>query len=277
MDALIAWLEANQPADDGMVSLVHGDFRHDNMIFHPEEPRILAVLDWELSTLGHPYADLAYQCMQWRLPSQGAFRGMGDADRAALGLPAEADYVAQYCARRGIDGIPNWSFYIAFSFFRLAAILQGVYKARARRQCLQSGARYPHGRDGAIAGAHGHGGNRGGRFVSDRFADRVVLITGAAGGFGREAARRFAEEGARLVLGDRGGWGPPKPLVATLPQGRVDSVTRVGDISLAGTAHDLVGAALSVHGRLDIAINNAGHLAGSECACRRHLLLISRR
>jgi len=128
MDALIAWLEANQPADDGMVSLVHGDFRHDNMIFDAGEPRILAILDWELSTLGHPYADLAYQCMQWRLPSKGAFRGMGDADRAALGLPAEADYVARYCARRGIDGIPDWSFYIAFSFFRLAAILQGVYK-----------------------------------------------------------------------------------------------------------------------------------------------------
>lgn len=93
--------------------------------------------------------------------------------------------------------------------------------------------------------------------MSDRFADRVVLITGAAGGFGREAARRFAEEGARLVLGDREG-GALEALVATLPQGRVDSVTRVGDISLAGTAHDLVGAALSVHGRLDIAINNAG-------------------
>ncbi|HMB09756.1 phosphotransferase family protein [Saliniramus sp.] len=128
MDALIAWLEENQPADDGMVSLVHGDFRHDNMIFDPGAPRILAILDWELSTLGHPYADLAYQCMQWRLPSQGAFRGMGDADRVALGLPTEADYVAQYCARRGIDGIPDWSFYIAFAFFRLAAILQGVYK-----------------------------------------------------------------------------------------------------------------------------------------------------
>ncbi|MGY6645741.1 MAG: phosphotransferase family protein [Salinarimonas sp.] len=128
MDALIAWLEANQPADDGMVSLVHGDFRHDNMIFDPNAPRILAILDWELSTLGHPYADLAYQCMQWRLPSKGAFRGMGDADRAALGLPTETDYVAQYCARRGIDGIPDWSFYIAFAFFRLAAILQGVYK-----------------------------------------------------------------------------------------------------------------------------------------------------
>jgi len=128
MDALMAWLAGNQPADDGQVSLVHGDFRHDNMIFAPDTPRILAVLDWELSTLGHPYADLAYQCMQWRLPSEGAFRGMGDVDRVALGLPTEEDYVARYCERRGIAGIENWSFYVAFAFFRLAAILQGVYR-----------------------------------------------------------------------------------------------------------------------------------------------------
>ncbi len=128
MDALMAWLGENQPADDGQVSLVHGDFRHDNMIFAPDAPRVLAVLDWELSTLGHPYADLAYQCMQWRLPSQGAFRGMGDLDREALGLPGEEEYVAQYCERRGIAEIGNWSFYVAFAFFRLAAILQGVYR-----------------------------------------------------------------------------------------------------------------------------------------------------
>jgi len=128
MDALMAWLADNQPTDDGQVSLVHGDFRHDNMIFAPDEPRILAVLDWELSTLGHPYADLAYQCMQWRLPSEGAFRGMGDVDRASLGLPTEEEYVARYCERRGIARIDDWSFYVAFAFFRLAAILQGVYR-----------------------------------------------------------------------------------------------------------------------------------------------------
>jgi aminoglycoside phosphotransferase (APT) family kinase protein len=128
MDVLIAWLEQNTPADDGRGSLVHGDYRIDNMIFATEEPRILAVLDWELSTIGHPFADLAYQCMQWRLPSEGAFRGLGTLDRRAHGLPTEAEYVARYCERSGIAGIGNWSFYLAFSFFRLAAILQGVYK-----------------------------------------------------------------------------------------------------------------------------------------------------
>ncbi|TVR09754.1 MAG: phosphotransferase family protein [Salinarimonadaceae bacterium] len=128
MDALIAWLQENQPADDGMVSLVHGDFRHDNLMFAKDAPRVIALLDWELATLGHPFADLAYQCMQWRLPSKGAFRGMGDVDRVALGLPVEEEYVASYCERRGLPGIPHWSFYLAFAFFRLAGILQGVYK-----------------------------------------------------------------------------------------------------------------------------------------------------
>jgi aminoglycoside phosphotransferase (APT) family kinase protein len=128
MDRLMTWLETHTPADDGRVSLVHGDYRIDNMIFAPAEPRIVAVLDWELSTLGHPFADLAYQCMQWRLPSEGVFRGLGTLDRRAHGLPTEEDYVARYCERTGVQGIGNWSFYLAFSFFRLAAILQGVYK-----------------------------------------------------------------------------------------------------------------------------------------------------
>lgn len=128
MDELIGWLQENLPEDDGQVSLVHGDYRMDNMIFAPDAPRILAVLDWELSTLGHPYADLAYQCMQWRLPHEGNFKGLGGVDRRGLGLPTEEEYVARYCERRGIAGIANWSFYLAFSFFRLASILQGVYK-----------------------------------------------------------------------------------------------------------------------------------------------------
>lgn len=125
---LIDWLGHRMPADDGQVSLVHGDYRLDNMVFAHEDASILGILDWELSTLGHPFADLAYQCMQWRLPHQGGFRGLGGVDRKAIGLPTEEDYVAAYCRRRGIDGIDNWYFYLAFSFFRLAAILQGVYK-----------------------------------------------------------------------------------------------------------------------------------------------------
>jgi aminoglycoside phosphotransferase (APT) family kinase protein len=128
MDRLITWLEGNLVADDGRVSLVHGDFRLDNMIFAPDRAEVLAVLDWELSTLGHPFADLSYQCMQWRLPHASGFRGLGGLDRKALGLPTEEDYVARYCQRRGLDGVPDWTFHLAFSFFRLAAICQGVYK-----------------------------------------------------------------------------------------------------------------------------------------------------
>lgn len=128
MDRLIAWLETHLPAEDGRVSLVHGDYRLDNMIFAPDRPAVLAVLDWELSTLGHPYADLAYQCMQWRLPHVSGFRGLGGIDRAAIGIPSEEAYVQRYCERRKIDGIENWTFYLSFSFFRLAAICQGVYK-----------------------------------------------------------------------------------------------------------------------------------------------------
>ncbi|RWP87499.1 MAG: phosphotransferase family protein [Mesorhizobium sp.] len=128
MDGLIAWLETHMPADDGRISLVHGDYRLDNLIFAPDRPKVLAVLDWELSTSGHPFADIAYQSMQWRLPHASGFRGLGGVDRSALGLPSEEDYVAAYCRRRGLTGIGNWTFYLAFSFFRLAAICQGVYK-----------------------------------------------------------------------------------------------------------------------------------------------------
>lgn len=128
MHTLIKWLEDHMPADDGVVSLVHGDYRLDNMIFGKDHTNVLGVLDWELSTLGHPLADLAYQCMQWRLPNAGSFRGLMGVDRAARGIPTEKDYVARYCERRGIGAIDNWPFYVAFSFFRLGAILQGVYK-----------------------------------------------------------------------------------------------------------------------------------------------------
>ncbi len=149
MERLIAWLEAEMPEDDGRVSLVHGDYRLDNMIFAPDGPRILGVLDWELSTLGHPWSDLAYQCMQWRLPNEGVFRGLGSLDRPGHGLPSEAEYVEAYCRRCGISGIDTWTFCLAFSFFRLAAILQGVLKraldgnASNRERGLQMGAAVP--------------------------------------------------------------------------------------------------------------------------------------
>jgi aminoglycoside phosphotransferase (APT) family kinase protein len=125
---LIDWLGQHMPDDDGLISLVHGDYRLDNVVFSHDAHEILGILDWELSTLGHPLADLAYQCMQWRLPHEGGFRGLGGLDRAHLGLPEERDYVAAYCKRRGWEEIAHWDFYVAFSFFRIAAILQGVYK-----------------------------------------------------------------------------------------------------------------------------------------------------
>lgn len=128
MDALIAWLGAHRPRDDGRVALVHGDWRIDNIMFAPDTAEVAAVLDWELSTLGHPFADLAYQCMQWRLPNAGEFRGLGGIDRTALGLPIEAAYVEAYARRLGVAGVDHWTFLIAFSFFRVAAIVQGVYK-----------------------------------------------------------------------------------------------------------------------------------------------------
>tara|TARA_R110000737_G_scaffold22022_4_gene40648 strand:+ start:10782 stop:11831 length:1050 start_codon:yes stop_codon:yes gene_type:complete len=129
MDNLILWLEKHLPEDDGRVCLVHGDFRLDNIMFKKDKPEVMAVLDWELSTLGHPFSDLAYQCMQLRMPQgMGTIDGLQGIDRASLGIPTEAEYVASYCQRMGIDHIDNWSFYLAFSFFRLAAIVQGVAK-----------------------------------------------------------------------------------------------------------------------------------------------------
>ena len=128
MDSLIDWLPANMPEYDGKAGLIHGDYRLDNIMFHKTELRAQAVLDWELSTLGHPYADLAYQCMQLRVPRDAVVGGLGGIDRTALGIPTEEEYVGLYCKRRGLEGIPNWDFYLVFSFFRLAAILQGVLR-----------------------------------------------------------------------------------------------------------------------------------------------------
>jgi aminoglycoside phosphotransferase (APT) family kinase protein len=127
MDRLIEWLPQNIPPGEE-TSIVHGDFRLDNLIFHPTEPRVIALLDWELSTLGHPMADFAYHMMAWRL-SEGEFRGLRGADLAALGIPAEGDYLSRYLQRRGVSTRPDaraWSFYMAYNMFRLAAILQGV-------------------------------------------------------------------------------------------------------------------------------------------------------
>ena len=134
MNQVIEWLGNNIPEDDGKVSLVHGDYRLDNLMFSADNERVIAVLDWELSTLGHPYADLAYQCMGMRLPSgngPGASSGLLGVDTQALGIPSEQDYIDSYCQRMGIDKLDNWNFYLAFSFFRLAAIAQGVAKRAA--------------------------------------------------------------------------------------------------------------------------------------------------
>ncbi|MDO9707045.1 phosphotransferase [Paracraurococcus lichenis] len=126
MERLIEWLPRRlATVDDSAVSVVHGDCRMDNFVFHPTEPRVVAVLDWELSTLGSPLADFAYNVMAWRITPE-LFRGMAGSDLAALGLPAESDYVAAYCRRTGREAFPALDFYLAFNLFRLAAIMQGI-------------------------------------------------------------------------------------------------------------------------------------------------------
>ncbi|HCK75780.1 MAG TPA: phosphotransferase family protein [Gammaproteobacteria bacterium] len=128
MESLMRWLAEHLPDDDGQTALLHGDYRLDNLIMTHDQVHIQAVIDWELSTLGHPFADLAYFCMCLRMPNYEQIRGLAGVDRAGLGIPEEADIIRQYCTLRGIDDIDDWPFYLAFSFFRLAAICQGVLK-----------------------------------------------------------------------------------------------------------------------------------------------------
>jgi aminoglycoside phosphotransferase (APT) family kinase protein len=134
MNQLMDWLPQQLPAtalDTKLVSVVHGDYRLDNLMFHQTEPRIIALLDWELSTIGHPLADFSYHCMSWHIPP-GAFRGIGGLDHAALGIPLEHEYIAQYCDATGFvtpeQLKADWPFYMAYNLFRLAAILQGIAK-----------------------------------------------------------------------------------------------------------------------------------------------------
>jgi aminoglycoside phosphotransferase (APT) family kinase protein len=134
MDRLMAWLPQHIPPmarHEAMVGIVHGDYRLDNLMFHPTEPRVIAVLDWELSTLGHPLADFSYHCMTWHIP-QGLGRGIGGVDIAGLGIPSEKDYIRRYLDRTGFttpDELQgDWNFYLAYNMFRIAAILQGIAK-----------------------------------------------------------------------------------------------------------------------------------------------------
>jgi aminoglycoside phosphotransferase (APT) family kinase protein len=155
MDKLLDWLPAHIPAsarDESQISIVHGDYRLDNLIFDSVQPRIAAVLDWELSTIGHPLADFSYHCMSWHIPA-GVFRGIAGLDHAALGIPSERDYVRRYCARTGranVDAVmADWNFYLAYNLFRLSAIAQGIAKrvvdgTAASSQARATGDAAPH-------------------------------------------------------------------------------------------------------------------------------------
>jgi len=151
MDRLIEWLPAHLPADDA-AAIAHGDYRVGNLIFHPTEPRVVAVLDWELATIGHPLADLAYNCLAYRLTATHD-HGFPPGDLAALGLPSEADYVGAYCRRTGRTGLADWEFFIVFAMFRIAAILDGV-----RRRGL----------DGNAADAHALEASRDYRLIAEQ-------------------------------------------------------------------------------------------------------------
>jgi aminoglycoside phosphotransferase (APT) family kinase protein len=147
MNRLIDWLPQHVPEGDES-SIVHGDYRLDNLIFDRDRPRILAILDWELSTLGHPLADFSYHCMAWHI-APGQFRGIAGLDHAALGIPSERTYVETYCRRTGRDvahTLAHWDFYLAYNLFRLAAILQGIMKravegTASSAQAIESGRR----------------------------------------------------------------------------------------------------------------------------------------
>ncbi|MCY4208636.1 MAG: phosphotransferase family protein [Roseovarius sp.] len=161
MDELISWLDSNMPADDGLRGLVHGDYRMDNLIFASDRPEIIAVLDWELSTTGHPFADLASVIMQWSMPATSDGRGLAGVNRAKTGLWSDQRFIDTYCMRMDLPGIGNFNFYLAFCFFRMAAILQGVKKraldgnASDPKRALQLGAHVP---DFARAGLEAAGG-----------------------------------------------------------------------------------------------------------------------
>ena len=163
MERLIAWLPENIPPGDE-TTIVHGDYRLDNLIFHESEPRIVAVLDWELSTLGHPLADFAYHCMSWHLAG-GPFRGMRGLDLPALGIPSESEYVAAYCRRVGRDAIDpdQWDFYLAYNMFRAAGIAQGIM-----RRAL----------DGIATSAHALEAGRRARDLAERGWQQVEKIVG---------------------------------------------------------------------------------------------------
>ena len=161
MDELIAWLDVNVPEDDGRRTLVHGDYRIDNLLFAEDGPACVAVLDWELSTIGHPFADLAALIMQWQRPPGTEGRGLAGVDRKPLGIPQDQDFIDAYCARTGLAGIPEFGFYLAFAFFRMGAILQGVKKraldgnASNPELGLKLGASVPDYAAGGLNAAHG--------------------------------------------------------------------------------------------------------------------------
>lgn len=145
METLIAWLPGAVPADAGRVALVHGDLRIDNLIWKPAAPGLAAIVDWELSTLGHPYADLAYFCMALRLPRNPVLPGLAGVDRNAIGIPTEAVMIDRFALATGLDPRPQWPFLLAFQFFRLAAIAQGVLKRAlqgnaSNERAMQAGA-----------------------------------------------------------------------------------------------------------------------------------------
>ncbi|MCW5657795.1 MAG: phosphotransferase [Burkholderiaceae bacterium] len=148
VDRLIDWLPARIPPGDE-TAIVHGDYRFDNVIFHPTEPRIVAVLDWELSTLGHPLVDFAYHCMTWRMPAAEGSRGLAGVDLAALGIPSEREYLASYLEATGHTqpvSDAHWNYYMVFNMFRLVGILQGIMKRAlqgnaSNAQALQAGRR----------------------------------------------------------------------------------------------------------------------------------------